>query len=523
MPLQRMIERTPVQALPTWFRNRVVVRQTTNLPHTPNAQPTAQNTIDQLEVTLYEYYFLACASFLCQRDVKVESSSSATVSLKAKDPQPVGPPKPDEYNNTFLKMIQNYLDFFMPLRGVHSSSLKLEEKGWNVPAILSHGQTMLETLVELWFGQFSYEAAQPINNTQNPTGFGSPQQLGVGGMPSYIPPDDHALPSRKMILAFQTIVYHMLELSYVESPATPTEVSAVTATRASIMSYQQEKYARHADGPITRLRIDWHLFGVIQHCFTRWASEWATPIGILPVPIMEVNDSRVVQYLESSTRLDDRLSKVLELWLDYLEPWKSIYNEDYNPLIWRWWIVSNLPFFTVLLRDFLRLLAHLDLGREKTAARILHLKSVIKVLALFEGPVMQEIEEIEGLLFRGTGGQSTGIGGGMGGAAATMGAHHTATNGFAGLGQRTETTGQRAETQNQMLQQEVCQLIRHHAGWIGGPPLLRVLFVSHLFICPISVVQSSFATRSFNCAVFALRTTSLSSPPPLLCSSNRRR
>ena len=155
---------------------------------------------------------------------------------------------------------------------------------------------------------------------------------------------------------------------------------------------------------MVKLRVDWHLFGVLQHCFHRWAAEWSTNVGVQPVLLVSAaaasGPSSPSYSSVAPARTEDRLTKLVELWLDYLEPWKSIYSEDFNPLIWRWWIVANLPYYTILLRDFLRLLTQMDLGRDQTPQRTAHLKTVLHLLKIFEGTVLEHVEDVEALLLK---------------------------------------------------------------------------------------------------------------------------
>jgi hypothetical protein len=346
--------------------------------------------------------------------------------------------------------------------------------GWNIPQVLQHGWSMVELFVEVLMGQFSYEAAQqplqPPPSAVPAAAFGMPFGHGSGMMPQsppaalqphpHLPPplDEFTLPSTKVIHACMRIVYHLLESGPLDSPASSTEVAAVTATRASILAYQQRKYAEHSDSMLVKLRVDWHLFGLLQHCFTRWAHEWDTTNGMMPVLVVSAASAAtpvppsaaaagggggggggLSSYSSTPAKYEDRLTKLVELWLDYLEPWKSIYSEEFHPLLWRWWIVANLPFYTVLLRDFLRLLAArpLDLGREQTPQRTAHLKTVLHLLKIFEGPVLEHVEDVEATLLRSV--QAGGAG---------------TTNGLGGGG---HFQAGRDAQQNQQTQQETCQ------------------------------------------------------------------
>lgn len=423
VPLQRLMRTVPPQHLPAFFRTRAVQ----SAPHQQQSQlggvaAVAAGGVEYLELSLYEYYFVSCASFLLQPDLQVQSQSITTVGPAAAASRPVDPPTPEQYTSAFLRLLTQYLEFLVPARGVHSSSLRLEENGWNPAALLAHGASLVEVLAEVLMGQFSYEAAQ--QNTDGmmhasaagaqPFGLNQPVGMQMAGTPRpYLPPDEFTLPSAKVINAIMRLVYHLLEQSYMESPASSAAVQAVTATRASIVEWQKEKHGRHSESLLVRLRVDWHLFGVLQHCFHRWAAEWSTTVGVQPVMLISAAaaaaagpSGQLSSYSSAPARTEDRLTKLVELWLDYLEPWKSIYNEEFNPLIWRWWIVANLPFYTVLLRDFLRLLLRLDLGREQTPQRTAHLKTFLHLLKIFEGPVLEHVEDVEALLVKHASAQS---------------------------------------------------------------------------------------------------------------------
>jgi hypothetical protein len=421
VPLQRLLRTVPPQHLPAFFRARAVQSAPQQQqPQMGGVASVAAGGVEYLELSLYEYYFVSCASFLLQPDLQVQPQSLTTVGPAGAASRPVDPPTPEQYTSSFLRLLTQYLEFLVPARGVHSSSLRLEENGWNPAALLSHGASLVEVLAEVLMGQFSYEAAQQNTDglmhasaaAAQPFGLNQPGGMAMAGTPRpYLPPDEFTLPSAKVINAIMRLVYHLLEQSYMESPASSVAVQAVTATRASIVEWQKEKHARHAESLLVRLRVDWHLFGVLQHCFHRWAGEWSTTVGVQPVMLISAAaaaapSGQVSSYSSAPARTEDRLTKLVELWLDYLEPWKSIYNEEFNPLIWRWWIVANLPFYTVLLRDFLRLLLRLDLGREQSPQRTAHLKTFLHLLKIFEGPVLEHVEDVETLLVRHASGQA---------------------------------------------------------------------------------------------------------------------
>lgn len=442
VPLQRLMRSMPVQHLPAFFRSRAV--QGGGGGGAGAAASNAAGGVEYLELTLYEYYFLSCANFLLQSDVHVQSA--VLVPTGPRKPE-LDPPTPDAYNQAFLRLLTQYLEFFAPTRGNHSSTLKMDEKGWNVPAVMAHGWSLVEVMVEVLMGQFSYEAAQQPSTLQSDAAAMQAASSATAAHygPSFnsfsaplgplaIPPDEYALPTAKVVNAIMRLVYHMLEMVYMESPATPAAVQAVTATRASILQWQSDKYAKHSESMMVKLRVDWHFFGMMQHCFHRWAAEWSTSVGVAPVQLVsfaaasQPSSTTLTSYSTAAPRtVEDRLTKLIELWLDYLEPWKSIYSEEFNPLIWRWWIVANLPFYTILLRDFLRMITQLDLGRDQTPTRTAHLKTVLHLLKIFEGPVLEHVEDVETLLFRGTATQQH----------------------FAAAGQRDQA--------NQQTQQETCQ------------------------------------------------------------------
>jgi hypothetical protein len=419
VPLQRMLHSVPLQHLPAFFRTRAVQGAATgnvvqgdnrSIPvNTPNGP--IGGGVEYLELSLSDYYFLSCAAFLLQPDIHVQPALAPNVTGNA--PRVGDPPTPDAYNLAFLRLMSQYLDFFAPAKGTHSTSLALEENGWNVSQLIQQGWSMIEVWVEVLMGQFSYEAAQQLPATTAPTNAFTTPSIGLTPLHTQqftSPPlDEFTLPTVKVINAIMRIVYHLLEQGPLESP-TGLALQSATATRASILAYQQEKYTKHAESQLVKLRVDWHLFGVLQHCFTRWASEWSSGVGVAPVMLVSASAASsnsatggLTSFSSVPARVEDRLTKLIELWLDYLEPWKSIYNEEFNPYVWRWWIVANLPFYTTLLRDFLRLVCRLDIGREQSPARTAHLKTLVHLLKIFDGAVLAHVDDIESALIRAAG------------------------------------------------------------------------------------------------------------------------
>jgi hypothetical protein len=138
IPLQRMLRAMPPQHLPAFFRARAA-NAAAGQQQQQQQQPGAGiGGVEFLELSLSEYYFLSCAAFLLQQpDIHVQPAAAniaaAASGSRTGQPQPQAvdvPPSPEVYNRAFLQLLSQYLDFFVPRGGVHSSSFgKLAEQG----------------------------------------------------------------------------------------------------------------------------------------------------------------------------------------------------------------------------------------------------------------------------------------------------------------------------------------------------------------------------------------------------------
>jgi hypothetical protein len=144
IPLQRMLRAMPPQHLPAFFRARAANAAAGQQQQQPQQQQPGAGIggVEFLELSLSEYYFLSCAAFLLQQpDIHVQPAAStipaAAPGSRTGQPQAQAvdvPPSPEVYNRAFLQLLSQYLDFFVPRGGVHSSSFgKLAEQGACTP------------------------------------------------------------------------------------------------------------------------------------------------------------------------------------------------------------------------------------------------------------------------------------------------------------------------------------------------------------------------------------------------------